>query len=110
MKLPPNPSLLRSLSLGGAEDLGMDVTQLPFNRYVGPEPGADDCGFLIRLPNRPQYTNHLGILEALPRVRSLQVHAPSAVLTQRPAMRRSLRECFRPSRTGRASSESRTAA
>jgi acyl-coenzyme A thioesterase PaaI-like protein len=42
----------------------MDVTQLPFNRLVGLEQGADDGGFLVSLPDGPQYANHLGTVHA----------------------------------------------
>jgi acyl-coenzyme A thioesterase PaaI-like protein len=42
----------------------MDVTQLPFNRHIGLEPGADDSLFLVSLPDGPQYTNHLGTVHA----------------------------------------------
>jgi acyl-coenzyme A thioesterase PaaI-like protein len=42
----------------------MDVTQLPFNRLVGLEAGADDRGFLVCLPDGPQYANHLGTTHA----------------------------------------------
>jgi acyl-coenzyme A thioesterase PaaI-like protein len=42
----------------------MDVTQLPFNRHVGLEPAADESGFLVSLPDGPQYTNHLGTVHA----------------------------------------------
>src|SRR5262245_34614139 len=52
------------MAFGGAEGVGMDVTQLPFNRPVGLEPAADDSGFLVSLPDGPQYTNHLGTVHA----------------------------------------------
>ncbi len=42
----------------------MDVTQLPFNRHIGLEAGAADSGFLVCLPDGPQYTNHLGTVHA----------------------------------------------
>jgi acyl-coenzyme A thioesterase PaaI-like protein len=42
----------------------MDVTQLPFNRHVGLEPTADESGFLVSLPDGPQYANHLGTVHA----------------------------------------------
>jgi acyl-coenzyme A thioesterase PaaI-like protein len=42
----------------------MDVTQLPFNRLVGLEPAAADSGFLVCLPEGPQYANHLGTVHA----------------------------------------------
>ena len=42
----------------------MDVTQLPFNRLVGLERGADDSEFLVCLPDNPEYTNHLGTVHA----------------------------------------------
>jgi acyl-coenzyme A thioesterase PaaI-like protein len=42
----------------------MDVTQLPFNRLVGLEAAAGDDGFLVCLPNGPQYGNHLGTVHA----------------------------------------------
>jgi acyl-coenzyme A thioesterase PaaI-like protein len=42
----------------------MDVTQLPFNRLVGLEPTAPESGFLVCLPEGPQYANHLGTVHA----------------------------------------------
>ncbi|HEX3147568.1 MAG TPA: DUF4442 domain-containing protein [Gemmataceae bacterium] len=42
----------------------MDVTQLPFNRLIGMEAGAADTGYLVSLPDGPQYTNHLGTVHA----------------------------------------------
>jgi acyl-coenzyme A thioesterase PaaI-like protein len=42
----------------------MDVTQLPFNRLVGLEPAPAGSGFLVSLPDGPQYTNHLGTVHA----------------------------------------------
>src|ERR1700756_3158238 len=42
----------------------MDVTQLPFNRFIGLEASAADSGFLVGLPDGPQYTNHLGTVHA----------------------------------------------
>jgi acyl-coenzyme A thioesterase PaaI-like protein len=42
----------------------MDVTQLPFNRLIGLEPAAADSGFLVGLPEGPQYTNHLRTVHA----------------------------------------------
>ncbi len=42
----------------------MDVTQLPFNRLVGLESAAGECGFLVSLPDGPQYCNHLGTVHA----------------------------------------------
>jgi len=42
----------------------MDVTQLPFNRLVGLEPAPAGGGFLVSLPDGPQYTNHLGTVHA----------------------------------------------
>jgi acyl-coenzyme A thioesterase PaaI-like protein len=42
----------------------MDVTQLPFNRHVGLERAAADSGFLVSLPDGPQFTNHLGTVHA----------------------------------------------
>jgi acyl-coenzyme A thioesterase PaaI-like protein len=46
------------------EGVVMDVTQLPFNRLVGLESAAGDCGFLVSLPDGPQYANHLGTVHA----------------------------------------------
>ena len=42
----------------------MDVTQLPFNRHVGLEACTADSGFLVGLPDGPQYANHLGTVHA----------------------------------------------
>jgi acyl-coenzyme A thioesterase PaaI-like protein len=42
----------------------MEVTALPFNRFLGMEPAAHGSGFLVSLPGLPQYTNHLGTVHA----------------------------------------------
>ena len=42
----------------------MDVTQLPFNRLIGLELADSDSGGLVRLPDGPQYKNHLGTVHA----------------------------------------------
>jgi len=42
----------------------MDVTALPFNRLLGLEPATPGSGFLVSLPDGPQYTNHLGTVHA----------------------------------------------
>src|SRR5262249_11895668 len=47
-----------------SEERAMDVTQLPFNRHIGLEPGANDSVFLVSLPDGPQYANHLGTVHA----------------------------------------------
>lgn len=38
----------------------MDVSQLPFNRFIGLELADPDSGFPVYLPDKAQYTNHLG--------------------------------------------------
>jgi len=43
----------------------MDVTELPFNRFLGLEPADPGSGFLVSLPASPQYTNHLGTVHAV---------------------------------------------
>lgn len=43
----------------------MDVTQLPFNRLIGLELAPEGSGFLVSLPDGPQYTNHLGTVHAV---------------------------------------------
>jgi acyl-coenzyme A thioesterase PaaI-like protein len=42
----------------------MDVTQLPFNRLIGLETAEAGSGFLVSLPEGPQYANHLGTVHA----------------------------------------------
>jgi len=42
----------------------MDVTALPFNRFLGLEKGASKSGLLVSLPASAQYTNHLGTVHA----------------------------------------------
>jgi acyl-coenzyme A thioesterase PaaI-like protein len=42
----------------------MDVTQLPFNRLLGLESESPQSGFLVSLPDRSEYTNHLGTVHA----------------------------------------------
>ncbi len=43
----------------------MDITELPFNRFLGLELADPDSGFLVSLPAGPQYTNHLGTVHAV---------------------------------------------
>ena len=38
----------------------MDISQLPFNQLIGLELAGPESGFLVSLPDKPQYTNHLG--------------------------------------------------
>jgi len=42
----------------------MDVTQLPFNRFIGLERLADGSAFLVSIPDGPQFKNHLGTVHA----------------------------------------------
>ncbi len=42
----------------------MDVTQLPFNRFLGLEACPADSGALVGLPGEARYTNHLGTVHA----------------------------------------------
>jgi acyl-coenzyme A thioesterase PaaI-like protein len=42
----------------------MDVTQLPFNRFIGLEACPPESGFFVRLDADPKYTNHLGTVHA----------------------------------------------
>lgn len=42
----------------------MNVAQLPFNRLLGLRPAGADSGFLVTLPEGPQYLNHLGTVHA----------------------------------------------
>ncbi|TAJ95310.1 DUF4442 domain-containing protein [bacterium] len=42
----------------------MDVTSLPFNRFVGLEKAPKGSGFLLSLPGSPNYLNHLGAVHA----------------------------------------------
>lgn len=42
----------------------MDVTALPFNRFIGLEWAGPDSGFLVTLPGASHFTNHLGTVHA----------------------------------------------
>ncbi len=42
----------------------MDVTALPFNRFLGLEWAPPDSGFLVTLPGSSHYTNHLNTVHA----------------------------------------------
>ena len=43
----------------------MDITALPFNRFLGLEEAVSGSGFLVSLPGEPRYTNHLGTVHAV---------------------------------------------
>ena len=38
----------------------MDVSRLPFNRLIGLELASPESDFLVSLPDKPEYANHLG--------------------------------------------------
>jgi acyl-coenzyme A thioesterase PaaI-like protein len=42
----------------------MDVTTVPFNRFLGLEKAPPESGFLMTLPPGPHYANHLGTIHA----------------------------------------------
>ncbi len=42
----------------------MDVTAIPFNRFLGLETAPPDSGFLVTLPGSPDFTNHLNTVHA----------------------------------------------
>ncbi len=42
----------------------MDVTALPFNRFLGLQTAPPDSGFLVTLPGSPDFTNHLNTVHA----------------------------------------------
>ena len=42
----------------------MDVTALAFSRLIGLEHAAPESGFLLSLPESPNYLNHLGTVHA----------------------------------------------
>ncbi len=42
----------------------MDVSQLPFNHYIGLELASQESDFLVTLPDDPKYTNHVGTVHA----------------------------------------------
>jgi hypothetical protein len=54
----------------------MDVAQLPFNRLVGLESAAGDSGFLVCLPDGPQYANHLGTVHASAQIAVAEAGSP----------------------------------
>jgi acyl-coenzyme A thioesterase PaaI-like protein len=60
----------------------MDVTQLPFNRLVGLEPAPPESGFLVSLPDGPQYTNHLGTVHASALLAVAEAGSGAFLLTQ----------------------------
>lgn len=42
----------------------IDVTQLPFNKLIGLQSISPDSEFLVNLPDKEIYTNHLGTVHA----------------------------------------------
>ncbi|MBN6740436.1 DUF4442 domain-containing protein [Acidithiobacillus sp. MC6.1] len=38
----------------------MDIAQLPFNKLIGLELAPQGSGFMVSIPDHPQYFNHLG--------------------------------------------------
>lgn len=42
----------------------MDVTALPFNRFLGLQTADPGSGFLVALPGSANFTNHLGTVHA----------------------------------------------
>ena len=42
----------------------MDIAKLPFNQLIGLELADAESDFLVSLPDKPQYANHLGSIHA----------------------------------------------
>lgn len=42
----------------------MDVTALPFNKFIGLEFAKPESGFLVTLPGAPHFSNHLNTVHA----------------------------------------------
>jgi hypothetical protein len=42
----------------------MDVTELPFNRFVGVQKCTDRANGIFQLPDHSQYLNHIGTVHA----------------------------------------------
>jgi len=42
----------------------MDVTQLPFNKFIGLQKTGGDANYQVSLPAGEKYTNHLGTVHA----------------------------------------------
>jgi acyl-coenzyme A thioesterase PaaI-like protein len=42
----------------------MDITEVPFNKFLGVERASDDPGCLLRLGESPSFQNHLGTVHA----------------------------------------------
>src|SRR5712692_3405735 len=63
----------------------MDVTALPFNRLLGLEPAPSGSGFLVSLPDGPQYTNHLGTVHASALLAAAEAGSPAARAAGAPA-------------------------
>lgn len=42
----------------------MDILKLPFNQLIGLELASPNGGYLVSLPDKPQYANHLGTVHA----------------------------------------------
>ena len=40
----------------------MDISKLPFNQLIGLELADPESGFLVSLPDKSQYANHLGTI------------------------------------------------
>ena len=38
----------------------MDISRLPFNQLIGLELASPESDFLVSLPDKPEYANHLG--------------------------------------------------
>src|SRR5262245_60721358 len=52
-----NPETLR-------KEMCMDITQIPFNKFIGITRQEGEPGFLLQLGDSPNYENHLGTIHA----------------------------------------------
>lgn len=42
----------------------MDISELPFNKFIGLKLASSESGFQTSLPSDPKYTNHIGTVHA----------------------------------------------
>lgn len=73
-----------------AEDRPLDVTEVPFNRFLGVKRAMPELGFVLELDDSPCFRNHLGTVHAGVQLAVGEASSGECLLREFPEMARSV--------------------
>jgi len=68
----------------------IDITQIPFNKFVGITRDEDESGFVLQLGDSPDYQNHLGTVHASAQLALAEATSGECLMRQFPELGKSV--------------------